>query len=362
MAKIKDKRRVPQEIQTPFDACETPQEHRQELLEHLRTAMILEHATIPPYLCALYSIKDGTNPEAVARIRSVAVEEMLHMALVANLTNAIGGSPSIAHDKFIPTYPTFLPMSDNSVTVSLNHFSQDALQVFLDIERPMDQDAIPKHENYSSIGQFYAAIKDELDYFSRTFDEELFIGDPALQVDETAYYSGGGEIIKVTDYESARRAIKVIVDEGEGFGHSIFSGDHEQFDEEMDLAHFYKFNEIAVGRNYLPTDSPADDPSGPQLAVDFTGNSVYPAVFHKRVMDYPEPIRDALEKFNRTYSNLLRALENGFNEKQPNSKSQYFEDAVALMYEVKYQMISLMKTPIDDQGNTAGPTFIYVDE
>ena len=33
----------------------------EDLHEHLQWAIELEHATIPPYLCALYSIKDNSN-------------------------------------------------------------------------------------------------------------------------------------------------------------------------------------------------------------------------------------------------------------------------------------------------------------
>jgi hypothetical protein len=109
----KDKPRLPElEHKFPFqrvkEECQKlPKDkrlevHRKELLDHLEIALQLEHATIPPYLCALYSIKDGTNLLSAERIRSVAVEEMLHMVLVANLTNAIGGTPSVVYKKFIP--------------------------------------------------------------------------------------------------------------------------------------------------------------------------------------------------------------------------------------------------------------------
>ena len=56
-----------------------------DLREHLQWALELEHATLPPYLCALYSIKPGTNTEASHAIASVCYEEMLHMTLAANL-------------------------------------------------------------------------------------------------------------------------------------------------------------------------------------------------------------------------------------------------------------------------------------
>jgi Ferritin-like len=34
------------------------------LYQHLQAAIALEHATLPPYLTALYSIKPGYNQEA----------------------------------------------------------------------------------------------------------------------------------------------------------------------------------------------------------------------------------------------------------------------------------------------------------
>jgi hypothetical protein len=58
---------------------------------YLRQALKLEHATIPPYITALYSLKPGKNLEAFHIIRAVAVEEMLHLTLVANVLNAVGG-------------------------------------------------------------------------------------------------------------------------------------------------------------------------------------------------------------------------------------------------------------------------------
>jgi Ferritin-like len=48
------------------------------LREHLQWAIELEPATLPPYLCALYSLDPARNPEAVVVVWSVFVEEMLH--------------------------------------------------------------------------------------------------------------------------------------------------------------------------------------------------------------------------------------------------------------------------------------------
>jgi hypothetical protein len=50
----------------------------------LQSAIELEFATIPPYLCAYWSIKSGINPAALL-IRTIAFEEMLHFGLACNL-------------------------------------------------------------------------------------------------------------------------------------------------------------------------------------------------------------------------------------------------------------------------------------
>ena len=94
-----------------------------DLREHLQWAIELEHSTLPPYLCALYSIKPGTNQAAVSAITSVFIEEMLHMTLAANLLNAVGGAPALDKADFIPRYPTYLPHSDKAFLVSLVPFS-----------------------------------------------------------------------------------------------------------------------------------------------------------------------------------------------------------------------------------------------
>ena len=80
---------------------------RGDLITHLQWALCVEISTIPPYLCALYSIQDrGTA--AAALVRSVVIEEMLHAATVSNLMNAIGGHPSLGPEH-VPLYPGYIP-------------------------------------------------------------------------------------------------------------------------------------------------------------------------------------------------------------------------------------------------------------
>src|SRR3954465_2835881 len=77
----------------------------EDLRTHLQWAIELEHATIPPYLCALYSLDAARNPAAAEVVQSVFVEEMLHLALAANLLNAVGGKPVLDAPRLLPGYP-----------------------------------------------------------------------------------------------------------------------------------------------------------------------------------------------------------------------------------------------------------------
>src|SRR5688572_31316287 len=58
------------------------------ICDALQQAIELEHSTIPPYLYALYSLDENLNGEIADIIQSVAVEEMLHLTLAANVLNA----------------------------------------------------------------------------------------------------------------------------------------------------------------------------------------------------------------------------------------------------------------------------------
>src|SRR6266571_3503678 len=144
----------------------------ESLRRHLQWAIELEHSTLPPYLCALYSIEEGHNEEAAAVVHSVFMEEMLHLTLAANILNAVGGSPQIDTPSILRAFQ-----------VSLRKFSKEALETFLLIERPAEHSGLPEDNKFETIGQFYEAIEVALGHLSETLGErELFCGDPARQV------------------------------------------------------------------------------------------------------------------------------------------------------------------------------------
>ena len=97
------------------------------LFPSLQRAIELEHSTIPPYLTAWYSLKPGLNDQVGALLRSVVIEEMLHMTIAANILVSLGGSPAINKPEFVPTYPGPLPIGigGSYFTVHLAPFSMD---------------------------------------------------------------------------------------------------------------------------------------------------------------------------------------------------------------------------------------------
>lgn len=325
-----------------------------ELRQHLQTAIEIEHATIPTYLCALYSIKEGTNTFAYQTIQSVVMEEMLHMILAANILNAIGGKPAINTKKFVPEYPTYLPHSDKAFKVHLLKFSHDAIDTFLKIEKPAEPDAPPEDNNWQTIGQFYAAIEDALEALDDTTAGGIFSGDPCKQLNENDYYGGGGKLFAVTDLNSAKKAIHEIVGQGEGINHDTILDTDVLFGEEIDYAHYFKFNEINLEKRYCPTDKPDDAPSGPVVEVDWNG--AYNMHPDPKMSDYPEgsQLWQKSREFNLTYTALLDSLHDTCN-----GQKHKILEAVPLMYDLKYKAQDLMRIPFKD-GMTAGPSFELV--
>src|SRR5262245_15719489 len=116
------------------------------LREHLQWAIELEHATLPPYFCALASIDASRNPEAAQVVGSVFVEEMIHLALAANLLNAVGGQPRLDTPGMLPRYPRRLP--HGSLELSLLPFGAEAIEMFLRLERPAPPGAPAESDGY----------------------------------------------------------------------------------------------------------------------------------------------------------------------------------------------------------------------
>ena len=260
----------------------------EDLRDHLQWAIQLEHSTIPPYLCALYSIKPGQNAEATRVLTSVFIEEMLHMTLAANLLNAVGGDAGHRQTRIHSAIPSYLPHSAEAFLVPLAPFSPAAIETFMQIEKPAEVDGEAEADRYDTIGQFYRAIEDGLKALCESLGEKtVFSGDPARQVrPEMLDYSGGGRIVAVDDLASALAAIDEIEEQGEGLKHAeVWDGDRDMFHPERDeVAHYFRFQEIVRGRSYQRGDTPASGPTGAGFEVDWS--AVYPMRPNPRSQDF----------------------------------------------------------------------------
>ncbi|MEQ4717625.1 ferritin-like domain-containing protein [Nonomuraea sp. B19D2] len=326
------------------------------LREHLQWAIELEHATLPPYLCALYSLDPARNPEAVEVVGSVFAEEMLHLALAANLLNAVGGSPRLDTPRMLPPHPRRLPHGDRSLELSLVPFGPEALEMFLRIEQPAPPGAPAEGDEYETIGQFYAAIEQGLRHLCAQHGEQaVFCGDPARQVNAGHFRHTAGRLIAVHDLDSALAALEEIVEQGEGTARGeVWDGDQDVFHPERDeVAHYYRFQELKIGRRYRRGDTPQSGPTGDAISVDPAG--VRPMRRNPRLSDHApgSAIRTAQEEFNHTYCAVLHLLEQAFN-----GSPKLLGVATGTMYALKAQAQALMAMP-DRDGTTAGPTFEY---
>ncbi|MCB9592797.1 MAG: ferritin-like protein [Sandaracinaceae bacterium] len=342
-------------------------ETRADLQAALASAFALELATIPPYMCGLYSIRDGTNVEAASLIRSVLVEEMLHMVLVANLLNAISEPDDVAKllrvEELMASYPTALPgnirpAEPKGFEVQLLPFSPKAIDEFLVIEHPSDPyAAMPGAGKYLSIGQFYQAIRFGFDHL-KNVEGGLFIGDPERQITEEQYYGSGGRIVLVDDIESAEKAILEIVGQGEGIDGTIQDPDSSLFGQEIEFAHYFKFQEIRFGRFYRASDTNQQAPtksipSGE--AFDVSYGTAHAMMANPKVADYrhdPALERLAVE-FNRLYTDLITAI-----VASATGDRTALSRAVPVMHALRERAKSLMNIELPD-GSFAGPTFEY---
>jgi Ferritin-like len=340
----------------------------EQLHTYLSSALQLEHATIPPYLTALYSLHPGSNTDARSILRVVAVEEMLHLTLVANVLNAVGGTPDLTTPGFVPTYPTRLPDGETDFDVDLQPFSPEAVTTFLKIERPARAAggesgrvvfrgsarsllaAGPDEPGmqYYSIGEFYEEIARGIRYLHQVYEREgrrLFTGAAARQVTPEYFYSGGGEAIPVTDLTSALAALDLIAEQGEGLGGGIY-------DAEGEISHYYRFEQLRLGRYYQKGDEPGH-PSGPPLDIDY--GAVYPVAKNARLEDYPKgsELSAAAREFNAGYADFLAFLTQAYT-----GRPDLLLEAVPRMFRLRDDMNRLIRNPIPDRpGVNAAPTF-----
>jgi hypothetical protein len=346
---------------------------REQLLHLLAEASEIEHTLMCSYLYAAFSLKsreeDGLTAEqaeAVARWRrtiiGIAVEEMGHLLMVANLTVAVGGAPHFAR----PNFPVSSGYFPSDVVVRLTGFSEGTLDHFIFLERPRgvsgeDSEAfeqedydreqahdglMPSAQDYRTIGHLYEALRTNLVHLTERLGEEgLFIGSAAAQLGRSVADLEGVEAI--TGLDAALRAIDVIVEQGEGSPR------------DRDDSHYRRFVEI---RQELETLRAAD----PRFAP------AWPAADNPVLRRPPEPedkifidAREAaalLDFACAAYGLLLRLLVQCFGREPADAlarQERLFGAAIELMHVVGAASEALARLPAsaDAPGVNAGMSF-----
>jgi hypothetical protein len=224
--------------------------------------------------------------------------------------------------------------------IHLQRFSIDLVTtVFMAIEEPEVPLIFPVHaelavlmaKEFQTIGDFYGDLRSQLKV-------EWFTGDPKRQV--------SGIVGAVGSLAEAQAAIDLIIAQGEGTTTTPAAPGGQE------LAHHYRFEEIAKGLTLSPSNTPNGYAFGPP-ALPFDPARVWPTVQDPSSKLYPTgtPVRVQSDLFNQTYSNLLRALQRTFD-----GSPDQLEAAIGLMFDLKIQAQKLMSMPLDT-ANTASPCF-----
>jgi len=285
----------------------------------LHLAMRLEFATIPPYLCAQWSVKhDPDRTEGV--LHRVVSQEMNHFALAGNLLTAVGGTPSVAHADFLPGYPAGeLPGGiPQELPVDLRPLVKEQLAVFMQIEYPDFPPAARLAEPPPpTIGAFYDTIIE-------TLRETC----PAIDPDALAVEVPFAPPIRTV--ADAIETIDRIKSEGEGVPDSPGSPTGER----TSHAHYYLFKELYVGKRLIRTAG----------GWSFSGAPVtLPEVYHfERSTAEPELALN----FRRVLTRLMTDLESCWTSgRAPN---------VPAMFELKIAGQKLIRRGIRPEFTWAG--------
>jgi hypothetical protein len=231
----------------------------EELRNHLVLAAQVELSTIPLYLYAAYSIKTSgysqwsPGTSAFDAIRSVVVEEMLHLCLARNLLVAIGGDVRFYSREFVFSYPNDMLHHKPPLTLRLQPASVDLMRdIFMPLEMPMKAHAKPQGDEYLTLGQFYMAIEQgfkDLDEQDRKGQTGLW-GDTHSALQYSRAHWGGGKPVVVKDLETACQAITTIVEQGEGAATGVEDvpvDPNKPTPGLSELSHYAKFERIADG-------------------------------------------------------------------------------------------------------------------
>ncbi len=350
----------------------TPIETREHLLGMLAEAAEIEHNLMCCYLYAAFSLKQGADedlsePELAAvrrwrrEVMDVAIEEMAHLTMVANIMSAIGGTPHFGRQNF-PIAPGYHPAG---IVVKLAPFNPATLQHFIFLERPegvpvpdgegfdppeiyerhqLPGRVMPSAQDYDTVGQLYAAIEDGLTLLAARLGEDaLFLGDPVRQIGPDVSRLSG--ILRVKCLKTALAAIDAIIVQGEGAK------------EGSRTSHYQRFLAIRDEYQALVAANPRFHPARPAAHNPLMRR---PAAGAQRTWISASPAAEMLDLANAAYNHMLRLLNQAYAETRGSEQQRVFTQAATdMMYAISPIASALTRHPAqgDDGSCTAGMSF-----
>ncbi|WP_242888507.1 ferritin-like domain-containing protein [Actinomadura litoris] len=370
-----------------------------DLADHLYVAAQVELSTIPMYLFSAYSIRTRGHsqwaaPRGVLRtLVGISIEEMLHLALVRNLMVAIGYGDDISFydEEFIPSYPSTMLNRYNpddpdgaEIILSLDRLSKEHVGTFRRVEMPDDIDlgaeTFARHPRdigqYTSLGEFYRAIEQG---FIDLEDEIEWAVEDARKQYKRGFWNefGNGKPIRVHNLATARQALRIIIEQGEGT-----ITDHKKIEVRPgveDYTHYEKFVRVQEGIEGIG----AVD-GGPEHRIDIDDpEATWPVVADPLVADFDDQpgVQSLMTLFNAAYCYTLCLLDETYahstddvkTKKVPGTdREEMFShryrlerNDVAVMQGILYPIAqALVTTPIPDgpyKGRHAAPSFEFYD-
>ena len=325
----------------------------ESLKRHVQQAIELEFATIPLYMTSLYSIVDGCNSEVYSLIRNILMQEMLHMAQVANLLISLGGTPKIDSVDTAPCYPSvglpgcvFPNLNLTLERASLEHIRN----VFMAVEFPHEMTVDLNHTDVknATIGHFYMQMSNCISQLTER-GENLFSNASMSKQVQWPWNNNYGVLHIVNDSASAMNAIKEIIEQGEG------TNPIDPEDEGNQLAHFYKFEEILCGAFLIINETHYSYSGEP---IRFRQDGVWPMRNNPSKYGIPRGTHAYYETraFHQVYRNLLGKLQETFSGEPGKIK-----DAVSLMESLQVHTKRVMSTKLNPASDeTVGPVFDYL--
>lgn len=318
----------------------------------LQIAIQLEFSTLPPYLCAWWSIKPASG-RASDHLREVVIEEMLHLGLACNMLTAIGGTPRLFPDAS-PAYPGPLPGGVRpGLTVPLQGLTPELVKnVFMEIEKPHHDisGTDPTDETDPTIGDFYDAIQASYE----ALPAGSVTGTRQLERDIPVVGDAVAILFKIQSMDDAKRAIRVIKEQGEGTSTSPFDDSKHIAG---DLAHYFRFAELYHGKQLV---------LAPGGAIIFTGTEIpFPETYPMAVVpsggyksaDVEQSVQQKLLKFDQNYTKMLKKLQTAWASDSPDEAIEAFDESVSAMYTLRGPARQLMQIAIPGGTGTYGPCF-----